>query len=502
VDGKGCFNNGRGNRGHKIRAKLTCLVASMALALVASACTVASGTTAASAMTLVATSGSVTDYSYPGIGAILNLPIYVMPVGSPFDIRLTRASYSQPVVAEQIASTGNTTQTITLPAGMVNDFLGLPNFFHIVVANSVGKRVLDSILGFCPVADKRLTRDAVANSIYPKSCSVNPFALGSVWGIPPGWGAQIADGAPAQLSRGTYVATVSVTDLYQRLFNISAQPETVKVTIRTVPGQPPLTTPSAPAPTRGESAIPPPGSPTGNSLIPDSLRPELSAEPAWGIHLAETESVHHAPEDLLQFNATVWNAGPVPLVIAGFRPRPGTAMKAYQYFYTPAGKLAGDAPAGTLYYDSDSGHNHWHYTDLATYLLLSADKRTILISQKTGFCLANTDIVDYTIKGAEWQPNSAPLDKSCGAGNPDARTVQMSLEVGSGDTYLQQIAGQAFNVTNLPDGVYYIEITVDPLNNLHLAGGGTRTSLRQIQLSGKAGARVVTVQQIGLVDSN
>jgi hypothetical protein len=37
---------------------------------------------------------------------------------------------------------------------------------------------------------------------------------------------------------------------------------------------------------------------------------------------------------------------------------------------------------------------------------------------------------------------------------------------------------------------------------LHLAGGRTRTSLRQIQLSGKAGARVVTVQQIGLVDSN
>lgn len=473
----------------------------MALTLAASACTAASGEQAVSAIKLVATSRSVTDYSYSGIGAILNLPIYVTPVSSPFEIRLTRASYSQPVVAEQIASTSSGLETLTLPTGLVNDFYGLPNFFHIVVENSAGKRVLDTTSSFCPVADKRLVPHAAVSSPYPKSCSADPFTLGSVWGVPPGWGAQITDDAPAQLSRGTYVATVGVTALYQRLFDISAQQERVKITIRPVAGQPSLTSPSEPAATSGEPDIPAARS-GGATLIPDSLRPELSALPAWGINMAETESAHRAPEDLLQFSATVWNAGPAPLVIAGFRSPHSQDMKAYQYFYTPTGKPAGSALVGGLYFDSDFGHNHWHYTDLANYLLLSANKKTVIISQKTGFCLANTDVVDYAIKGADWQPDTAALDRSCGAGDPDAHTVSMSLAVGSGDTYLQQMAGQAFNVTNLPDGVYYIEIIVNPLNELYLASGGTRISLRQVQLSGKPGARMVTVQPVGLVKSN
>jgi Lysyl oxidase len=487
-------------RAHTIIAKLICLLAMAALTLATSSCTSASGAPSAlPPIQLVTTAGSVTDYSYPGIGAILNLPVYLMPVRSPFEIRLTRTSYSQLITAKRIIPSSNGTQVDLLPEGVINDFFDLPDFFRIVVRNLAGKQVLNTEYYFCPVAGKRLAGNAAAKSPYPQTCSVNPFALGAVWGIPPGWGANAADGTPVQLSPGTYTATVSVSPAYQQLFGISGQQVQVKIIIRPGTGQPPQPTPPANGPTTSEltaGATPP----TGPPHVPADLRPSLRALPAWGIAMAESRQAGK-PEDLLQFAATVWNAGPVPLEIAGFRPPGSSVMKAYQYFRTAAGVLEGYAPVGMLDYDSESGHHHWHYHDLAVYQLLSSDKRTVLVSQKTGFCLANTDAIDYTIPDAQWQPGTPSLSTACGSASPDARSVAMSLGVGSGDTYVQTIAGQSFNVTGIPDGTYYIEIAVNPLNLLYLASGDAGPSFRQIRIGGKPGARTVTVQPVGLINS-
>jgi lysyl oxidase len=491
----------RHGKGHPITAGLFSLLAVVALTLTASSCTAAAGSPSARpVIQLVATAGSVTDYSYPGIGAILNLPVYVMPVGSPLEIRLTRASYDQPVTASRIITSSNGTQADTLPEGTVNGFYGLPDFFRIIVRNLAGKQVTDSTFYLCPVAGKRLARNAAVHSPYPQVCSINPFAVGAVWGIPPGWGANAADDVPVRLSPGTYSAAVGVTPFYQQLFGISGQQEKVKITIRPGTGQPSLPAPaaSAPAPSWLTAGAAPPAGP---SHVPAALRPDLRALPAWGITMAESRQADGKPEDLLQFAATVWNAGPVPLEIAGFRPPGSPVMTAYQYFRTPAGTLAGYAPVGILDYDSGSGHHHWHYQDLALYELLSADKATVLVSQKTGFCLANSDVIDYTMPGAQWQPGTPSLAAACGSARPDARSAAMSLGVGSGDTYLQTIAGQSFNITAIPDGTYYIEIAINPLNRLYLASGGAGPSFRQISIGGTPGARTVTVQPVGLINS-
>lgn len=491
----------RHGKGHPITAKLFCLLAVAVLILTASSCTAAAGSPSAlPVIQLVATAGSVTDYSYPGIGAILNLPVYVMPIRSPFEIELTRASYSQPVTASRIITSGNGTHADALPEGAVNDFYGLPDFFRIVVRNLSGKQVAGNTFDLCPVAGKKLAANAAARSPYPQVCSVNPFALGAVWGIPPGWGANAADDVPAQLSPGTYAATVSVTPYYQQLLGISGQQVTVRITIRPGTGQPSLPAPAASAPAPSwltAGAAPPAGAPH----VPAALRPDLRALPAWGITIAESRQADGKPQDLLQFAATVWNAGPVPLEIAGFRAPGSAVMKAYQYFRTPAGTLAGYAPVGILDYDSGSGHHHWHYHDLAVYQLLSANRKTVLVSQKTGFCLANSDVIDYTMPGAQWQPGTPSLSAACGSARPDAHSAAMSLGVGSGDTYVQTIAGQSFNITGFPDGTYYIEIAINPLGSLYLASGGAGPSFRQISIGGTPGARTVTVQPVGLINS-
>ncbi len=99
-----------------------------------------------------------------------------------------------------------------------------------------------------------------------------------------------------------------------------------------------------------------------------SIRPDLVALPAWGI------SINHqrrGNRDFLDFGATVWNNGPSPMVVEGFR-RPGEPiMDGWEYFYSN-GEPVGRAPAGDLMYDARPGHQHWHFEQFARYSLLGA----------------------------------------------------------------------------------------------------------------------------------
>ncbi|CAO0837524.1 hypothetical protein SMICM17S_10648 [Streptomyces microflavus] len=149
---------------------------------------------------------------------------------------MTRKSYKDPVVAAQIIRDGKKTQTKALPAGLVKDFSGLPDFAQISVIDAAGKSVLEKTEAFCPNnASGRARPDAPANSKYPQSCPVNPFTLGSVWGVENGWAANTYAGYysdAVQLPAGTYTAKISVTKKYRDLFGIEDKPQSVKVTVR------------------------------------------------------------------------------------------------------------------------------------------------------------------------------------------------------------------------------------------------------------------------------
>ena len=60
-------------------------------------------------------------------------------------------------------------------------------------------------------------------------------------------------------------------------------------------------------------------------------------------------------------------------------------------------------------------------------------------SGKEAFCLANTDAVDYTVKNANWHPDNTDLSTACGQEN--SISVREVLDVGSGDTYTQDLPG-------------------------------------------------------------
>ncbi|MFF2777557.1 lysyl oxidase family protein [Streptomyces sp. NPDC058052] len=240
--------------------------------------------------------------------------------------------------------------------------------------------------------------------------------------------------------------------------------------------------------------------PTGTPSVPNVPKPDLRSLPAYGITISDGGFQDVPGKDYLAFSANVWNAGPAQLVVDGFR-SPGKAkMDAYQYFYDAKGKQVGYTPTGTMEWDPRPGHVHWHFTDFASYRLLKADKKEAVRSGKEAFCLANTDAVDYTVKNANWHPNNTDLSTACGQEN--SISVREVLDVGSGDTYTQDLPGQSFDITDLPNGTYYIQVLANPAKRLKETNLDNNSALRKVVLGGTPGRRTVTVPAHDLVNAN
>jgi hypothetical protein len=74
------------------------------------------------------------------------------------------------------------------------------------------------------------------------------------------------------------------------------------------------------------------------------------------------------------------------------------------------------------------------------------------------------------------------------------------MPIGWGDTYEQFLPGQAFNITNLPNGTYYIEVIANPQKVLHETNYRNDVSLRKIILGGTPGHRTVKVPSVHGID--
>ncbi len=444
------------------------------------------------ALKLVAGSSTVTLDRYPDFGVFVDLGTHMVAGSSPFELRVTRKSYADPIVASQIVNG----RARKLPAGLLQDFQGLPGFLHVRIADPAGTTVVEQDQTFCPNGETVRTRpDAPDTSPYPYSCATNPFTLGGVWGVQKGWATSTVDwtAGPVDIPAGSYTAEVSVAQRYRDLFGIPAgqASATIQVTVRDVevPGGEART--QAPQP---QALQPNAARPAGAASVPKGPKPDLRPLPAWMMDIAPQDG-----RDYLRFAANVWNAGPSPLVLDGFRRTGEDIMDAYQYFYDDNGKQVGYAPAGTMEWDPRDGHNHWHFSDFARYSLLDATQSEVVRSQKEAFCLAATDAIDYTVRNANWRPNNTDLHTACG--NEGAVAVREVLDVGNGDTYIQSLPGQSFDVTDLPNGTYYVQVVANPEGNLYESNVNNNVSLRQVILGGTPGARTVTVPPYQLIDA-
>ncbi|GIE95323.1 lysyl oxidase family protein [Paractinoplanes rishiriensis] len=493
-------------------------------------------------LSFVAATNAVTAERYvwdDEVWLSFDLGLHVIAGNDAFEIWAKRSGYDTPITAERVVTQKGKKKRVPLPAGMVADFSGLKDFTAFKITNEAGEVVKEYSTSFCGNSyfSARTRPDAPATSPYPRMCGgENPFALGAVWGIQAGWNAQVPeyppfepDGAQFDLPNGKYTVTATVTPAYQQLFGIPAQNASATVAVTVVDAkvdeaglarakaadakQEPAAAVAAAdahglhggegdATRQVSSYLPefraPAKRPTTLAAAPASgPKPDLRSLPAWGIAIepgADEETGEPDGKWYVNFGATVWNAGTSPLLVDGFR-RTGTdLMDAYQYFFDAKGNQVGSRPAGTMEWDPREGHLHWHFTDFAQYNLLTADQSLAVRSGKEAFCLANTDAVDYTITNAKWRPDNTDLATSCGADTVVA--VREVLDVGNGDTYSQYRPGQSFEVTDLPNGTYWIQVLANPENKLTELSTTNNSALRQIILGGTPEERTLTVPPV------
>lgn len=468
------------------RALSGLLAAALAISVMALTGPGATAGAAGPRLVLRRTSGEITVTRREGRPFSFNPGVYLASMDAAFSLEIGREDYDSPFHMDQVMPGGGTR---SLPDSLfeVSSYEGLPRFTRMTVTDRAGDVRADRLLPFCPNSydRQRIADGGPVTPTFPDDCWSNPFSLGLVWGIDRDWATGISGYyMRMKLPAGRYHIDFSVAPLYADLFDVSPQDGYTTVTLvvrdRREAGPHPRPAPR----TVGDMGSPNPKVPIDEDPDP-SIVPDLIPLPSFGIGVR-----HRNSGDWLSFGANVWVDGPSPLVVEGFRREDEPLMDAYQYFYDGDEQVA-RARVGSFEYDARHGHTHWHFKQFATYELLEADKTTAVISEKEAFCLAPTDAIDLLTENAEWRPWLEGLSTACGG--PEALWVREVLPVGWGDTYYQGLPGQSFDVTDLPNGTYYVKVQANPGGHLYESNMANNVRLRKVILGGRPGHRTVRV---------
>jgi hypothetical protein len=446
--------------------------------------------------------------------------VYAGATGTHFEVDARRPTPHDPLRAS--AYLGGRWKAV--PAHLLHGWHGFADAWTVTWRDAVGTVLAADHHDWCPNdgPHERTSTVARERSRFAVSCGTHPFTRSQRWGIEQGWAVPVSGYwgfRPPEVPVG-WTGTVEVrmrTELASFL-GVPAAQRTVRLPVHVVAappddemdhmmglgpraaadaarpgdaaeaGQPVSASRTAGAPT------PPATAPTRAAIaVPAAAMPDLTALPANGISTSS-----EGGRDLLGFAADVANVGAGPLVVDGYRRGRDPVMDAHQVFYQQGTKVT-TRKVGTLEWDARPSHDHWHFRDFARYDLVDTAGRQRATSGKEAFCLAPTDSIDLLLKGAPAHPGNSDLNTACGeAGSIWVREV---LAVGWGDTYTQDRAGQAIDITGLPNGTYRIRVTANPDGRLVEASRADNVSLRTVVLGGVAGSRTVRVPPVGLVDS-
>ncbi|MFL5797157.1 MAG: lysyl oxidase family protein [Actinomycetota bacterium] len=449
--------------------------------------------------------------------AFVDPGFFVSPVGGTFELKLNRATLADPVRLTQVWTDGTGEHTRILPRTLLRGWNGLKDFFHVAVRNSAGRVVRRMTTDFCPNSQspQRVKPTGPAEPSFPAFCgrTFSPFLLGSLWGIDHGWavnplspggsfffgpGGFFGGGLRLRLPAGTYRVQFEIRRSYARLFGVDPDQRTatIKLTLENGKSSCCFGAPagSADGTARGAggwSRLPD----VADSSPPDpQYLPDLEATPAFDIRAQHARGGH----DILAFASTEWVGGGSDLDVQGFRRHNSDVMDAYQYFFRD-GQVVGRAPVGTLLFDDRPGHHHWHFQQFARYRLLDSTQSLVVRSHKQSFCIAPSDPIDTTIPGATARPDFFGFLNACGT--PTSLWVHEKMSLGWGDTYLQYVAGQAFDITDVPNGTYYVSIEVNPEHLLYEQSEANDATLRRVILRGTPGHRTACVPAVDGIDA-
>jgi len=158
----------------------------------------------------------------------------------------------------------------------------------------------------------------------------------------------------------------------------------------------------------------------------------------------------------LRFPTTTVNIGMGTLELLGQTPT-GSLQPVNQRIYRSNGTFY-DRLAGNFTYHSNHGHMHfddWTHFRLREVLPGNGVGPIVRTGVKQSFCIIETTVYDSSMPGYN---NSAWGPYSCG--------WKQGTRPGRADTYGATLSGQYIDIVGLPDGVYWLEGEVDPLNHV------------------------------------
>ncbi len=246
-----------------------------------------------------------------------------------------------------------------------------------------------------------------------------------IYGVQKGWGSVVGQVGDEiydlkLIPDGVYTVKVSVEKKYRDALGLSNDVATIKVTVKTMkePGHPEGRLGKG---KKGVAPKPAAKEPTGEGAVPQAgPKPDLRALPSFGIFAeGDDPETPEKESDTLAFGANVWNAGPSPLVVDGFRRPSEDIMDAYQYFYDANGKQIGYEQTGTMEWDPrEATTTGTSPTSLSTACSTPPRPRSYAATRRRSAWPRPTRST-CTVKGANWQPG----DPTCTprAGNDGAR---------------------------------------------------------------------------------
>lgn len=427
-----------------------------------------------------------------------NPVLYLGSRRTKLEIKLRRETHRDPIVAV-VRVDG---RTVRLPGKVLDGWRGFKNAFTLTWRKPSGEVITTSRSNWCPNDGQpsRLGPHAATETEFVFGCSSHPFTRSHRWGVDRGWARQVFPygfEAPKKDLGSSAVLEVTLRWALAKAFGLSDAERTVrfKVSVKHVtdefPGPGPGPVDRVGHHPDDEDDHTPPHSTTGG--LPRAVLPDLISLPAYGISTHSEKG-----RDLLDFAATVYNAGPGPLVSEGFRRGSKPVMDAYQFFYRDEKQVAA-RKVGAMEYDTRPSHAHWHFRDFAVYDLVNKRKKRLRTSGKEAFCLAPTDAIDLLRPGAVVSPGNGDLATACG--DKTSVWVREVLAAGWGDTYTQQRAGQSIDITGLRNGTYWVRVTANPVNRLFETTRKNNVSFRRVVIGGTPGKRTVRVPKFGLIDS-
>lgn len=189
-------------------------------------------------------------------------------------------------------------------------------------------------------------------------------------------------------------------------------------------------------------------------LLPD-LMPWASRSRGY-LYDYEIDKLTEPGHVLLRFSTTSANQGAGPLELRGGEVTGDEAQNVYQRIYNNRGGHTDHLAGQFVYHPS---HGHIHFEDYARYRLREVTPEgkvgdVIAGGQKTSFALLDTDKYDITLPDARQ-----------GAHYTEAGQIQ-GISVGWADVYEADLPDQWIDITGVPRGTYWLEVVIDPKNNL------------------------------------